>query len=92
MDTQLPGTLKKVLQAFLHHRGRRGLQELRGLPVRQDHLAPHVLQGRLLHLEVGHRSPSSHGSANSPNMELNLAPFGRWALRDKAAQRRLALR
>jgi hypothetical protein len=27
-----------------------------------------------------------------PNMTLNLAPFGRWALRDKAAQRLLALR
>jgi hypothetical protein len=26
------------------------------------------------------------------NMTLNLAPFGRWTLRDKAAQRRLALR
>ena len=26
------------------------------------------------------------------NMVLNLAPFGRWTLRDKAAQRRLALR
>jgi len=25
-------------------------------------------------------------------MTLNLAPFGRWTLRDKAAQRRLALR
>jgi len=25
------------------------------------------------------------------NMALNLAPFGRWTLRDKAAQRRLAL-
>ena len=28
----------------------------------------------------------------SPNMALNLAPFGRWTLRNKAAQRRLALR
>jgi len=28
----------------------------------------------------------------SPNPALNLAPFGRWTLRDKAAQRRLALR
>ncbi|AEG01358.1 hypothetical protein Metme_2979 [Methylomonas methanica MC09] len=28
----------------------------------------------------------------SPNMALNLAPSGRWTLRDKAAQRRLALR
>jgi hypothetical protein len=27
-----------------------------------------------------------------PNMALNLAPFGRWTLRDKAAQLRLALR
>ena len=26
------------------------------------------------------------------NMALNLAPYGRWTLRDKAAQRRLALR
>jgi len=26
------------------------------------------------------------------NPALNLAPFGRWTLRDKAAQRRLALR
>ncbi len=26
------------------------------------------------------------------NMALNLAPFSRWTLRDKAAQRRLALR
>ncbi len=27
-----------------------------------------------------------------PNPALNLAPFGRWTLRDEAAQRRLALR
>ncbi len=27
----------------------------------------------------------------SSNMALNLALFGRWSLRDKAAQRRLAL-
>ena len=32
------------------------------------------------------------GLATKPNMTLNLAPFGRWTLRDKAAQRRLALR
>lgn len=30
--------------------------------------------------------------AKVPNMALNLAPFGRWTLRHKAAQRRLALR
>jgi hypothetical protein len=29
---------------------------------------------------------------STPNPALNLAPFGRWTLRDKAAQRRLALR
>ena len=28
----------------------------------------------------------------SSNPALNLAPFGRWTLRDEAAQRRLALR
>ena len=28
----------------------------------------------------------------APNPALNLAPFGRWTLRDEAAQRRLALR
>jgi hypothetical protein len=28
----------------------------------------------------------------APNLALNLAPFGRWTLRDKPAQRRLALR
>jgi hypothetical protein len=31
-------------------------------------------------------------SALSFNMALNRAPYGRWTLRDKAAQRRLALR
>ena len=30
--------------------------------------------------------------AAMPNTALNLAPFGRWTLRDEAAQRRLALR
>jgi hypothetical protein len=28
----------------------------------------------------------------TPNLALNLAPFSRWTLRDKAAQRWLALR
>jgi len=31
-------------------------------------------------------------STSAPNPALNLAPFGRWTLRHKAAQRRLALR
>ncbi len=30
--------------------------------------------------------------ALTPNPALNLAPFSRWTLRDKTAQRRLALR
>jgi hypothetical protein len=30
-------------------------------------------------------------SPMKPNPALNLAPFGRWTLRDEAAQRRLAL-
>jgi len=32
------------------------------------------------------------GSSVVANPALNLSPFGRWTLRDKAAQRRLALR
>ena len=31
-------------------------------------------------------------SSMKPNWALNLAPFGRWTLRDKTAQRRLAQR
>ena len=37
------------------------------------------------HFPVPSQSPQ-------PNPALNLAPFGRWTLRDEAAQRRLALR
>jgi hypothetical protein len=32
------------------------------------------------------------GSMGGHNPALNRAPFGRWTLRDKATQRRLALR
>jgi len=32
-----------------------------------------------------------HLPSYTPNLALNLAPSGRWTLRDKAAQRRLAL-
>ena len=35
----------------------------------------------------GHKNKERN---NIPNPALNLAPFGRWTLRDKAAQRRLA--
>ena len=38
------------------------------------------------------RSSKVMAATPLPNMALNLAPFGRWTLRDKAAQRRLALR
>jgi hypothetical protein len=34
----------------------------------------------------------SQVASHEPNPALNLAPFSRWTLRDKAAQRRLALR
>ena len=37
---------------------------------------------------LNHNAPST----KVHNMALNLAPFSRWTLRDKAAQRRLALR
>jgi len=42
-------------------------------------------------LPLKHAQNSLFGSAMA-NPALNLAPFGRWTLRDKAAQRRLALR
>ena len=38
------------------------------------------------------RSSKVMAATPLPNMALNLAPFGRWTLRDNAAQRRLALR
>jgi len=38
------------------------------------------------------RCVSSGTSNHRPNSALDLAPFNRWTLRDKAAQRRLALR
>ncbi len=34
----------------------------------------------------------ANNQCSMPNMALNLAHFVRWTLRDKAAQRRLALR
>ena len=39
-----------------------------------------------------HTEKTAPSSSQCSNPALNLAPFGRWTLRDKAAQRRLALR
>jgi len=39
-----------------------------------------------------HIKKAAGRGCNMPNPALNLAPFSRWTLRDKAAQRRLALR
>ena len=39
-----------------------------------------------------HAVKTAHSSCQCSNPALNLAPFSRWTLRDKAAQRRLALR
>ena len=39
-----------------------------------------------------HVQETAHVSSQCPNLALNLAHFVRWTLRDKAAQRRLALR
>jgi hypothetical protein len=41
-------------------------------------------------LVAGSRSEALANAMSNP--ALNLAPFGRWTLRDEAAQRRLALR
>ena len=55
-----------------------------------------VAHGVATHLSVAGRGKSSGPSivmlCAMHNPALNLAPFGRWTLRDKAAQRRLALR
>ena len=47
-------------------------------------VSPFVLQS--------HTEKPAPSSKQCSNPALNLAPFGRWTLRDKAAQRRLALR
>ena len=36
--------------------------------------------------------PCQNPKRKMPNIAVKAAPFGRWTLRDKAAQRRLALR
>ena len=46
----------------------------------------------LLHTVCAMLSPIMLLPSSAPNPALNLAPCGRWTLRDKAAQRRLALR
>ena len=46
------------------------------------------LASRFAHQNSSAETPRS--STTRPNPALNLAPFGRWTLRDKAAQRRLA--
>jgi hypothetical protein len=46
--------------------------------------SPFVLQS--------HAEKTAPSSSQCSNPALNLAPFSRWTLRDKAAQRRLALR
>ena len=47
----------------------------------------------ILHLvHVFHTEKTAFLFSQRANPALNLAPFSRWTLRDKAAQRRLALR
>ncbi len=58
-------------------------------------LVAHVVHPKQIFMAVRQRIALGSMSCfrvKSPNMALNLAPFGRWTLRDKAAQRRLALR
>ena len=56
----------------------------------QTHFAVSVCTSSFVHQNTAEKTaPSSTAWANPA---LNLAPFSRWTLRDKAAQRRLALR
>lgn len=57
---------------------------------RHPRTLPFVAASRLAH--QGNSAKTALVSIIRSNMPLNLAPFGRWTLRDKAAQRRLALR
>jgi hypothetical protein len=53
----------------------------------------HVTVAVIRHSEhQRHTVKTAPSSSQCSNPALNLAPFGRWTLRDKAAQRRLALR
>ncbi|TAG45090.1 MAG: hypothetical protein EAZ30_16130 [Betaproteobacteria bacterium] len=51
-----------------------------------------TLNGAMMQNESCQGSRALLRVAASSTMTLNLAPFGRWTLRDKAPQRRLALR
>ena len=53
----------------------------------------HVTVAVIRHVEYQRYTvKTAPSSSQCSNPALNLAPFGRWTLRDKAAQRRLALR
>ena len=53
----------------------------------------HVTVAVIRHSEhQRHTVKTAPSSSKCSNPALNLAPFGRWTLRDEAAQRRLALR
>ena len=65
------------------------------------HLRPARFNANVVALQLHHRlnmqvksdcPKTLLGFTAAPNLALNLAPFGRWTLRDKAAQRRLAPR
>jgi hypothetical protein len=63
----------------------------RGSSPRPNKCAPHA--AHILFVRSAALQSESTGLAQQvPNPALNLAPFGRWTLRDEAAQRRLALR
>jgi hypothetical protein len=49
-------------------------------------------QWNVIYKSMGFHLPMTKANENTHDPALNRAPFSRWMLRDKAAQRRLALR
>ena len=56
------------------------------------HLRPFAVAPASRFVLQSHAKKTAPSSSQCSNPALNLAPFSRWTLRDKAAQRRLALR
>jgi len=81
----IPGRARRVASAdFQHPEGRPVLGVSLSLRVPHSWCGVGVSRGRWPHRLVA--------SVSRPNPPVNLAPFGRWTLRDKAAQRRLPAR
>ena len=51
-----------------------------------------IFYQRVNHSSLSGSKSMANFSKQQPNLAIDLAPFGRWTLREKTAQRRAALR